>query len=151
MNTIDLRYDACGLDNVVLKGLPVLTADDGEEVITIPNIGLLHRVLTVAVATKKSGLTPKELRFLRTELGLSQAELARQVGKEVQAIGRWERGECPIDTAAEIVVRMRVLQEARPEELPLVSDLPRLTVRTADEPQFLIDASDPSHYQEIAA
>jgi transcriptional regulator with XRE-family HTH domain len=151
MTTIDFRYDACGLDNVILKGLKVLQADDGEDVVTIPNIGLLHRVLTVAVASKESGLTPKELRFLRTEMGLTQAQLADMVGKEVQAVGRWERGENPIGTAAEVVIRARALQEATKNPLPPMAELAKWTVRTADEPPFLIDARNPDQYRPIAA
>jgi DNA-binding transcriptional regulator YiaG len=148
MTNIDYRYDACGLDNVILKGLPVVQADDGEEVITIPNVGLLHRVLTVAVASKDTGLQPKELKFLRTEMGLTQAELAALVGKEVQAIGRWERGENPIDKSAEIVIRARALQEAT-QDLPPMGDLARRTVKAASEPPILIDASNPNDYQPL--
>jgi DNA-binding transcriptional regulator YiaG len=150
MTIIDYRYDACGLDNVILKGLRVLQADDGENVITIPNIGLLHRVLTVAVASKDGGLQPKELRFLRSEMGLTQAQLAALVGKEVQAIGRWERDENPIDTSAEIVVRARALQHAT-QELPPMEDMSKWTLKTAIERPFFIDATDPDHYQPLAA
>jgi DNA-binding transcriptional regulator YiaG len=148
--TIDYRYDACGLDNVILKNLPIVQADDGENVITIQNIGLLHRVLTVAVASKETGLQPKELRFLRTEMGLTQAELAALVGKEVQAIGRWERGEHPIDKSAEIVIRARVLQAAA-QDLPPMGDIAKWTVSAASEPPILIDASNPDDYQPLLA
>lgn len=151
MTTIDHRYDACGLDNVILKGLRVFEADDGERVVRVPNIGLLHRVLTVAVASKESGLQAKELRFLRTEMGLTQAELAALVGREVQAIGRWERGENPIDRAAEIVVRTRALQHAEEASLPPIERVATWTIKTASEPPFLIDASDPDQYRPIAA
>ncbi len=74
---IDHRYDECGLDNVILKGLPVVVDDDGEEVITIPNVNMLHRVLAATVASKETGLQPKELRFLRTELGLNSSRTGR--------------------------------------------------------------------------
>jgi transcriptional regulator with XRE-family HTH domain len=145
---MDYRYDACGLDNVILKGLPVVQDDDGEEMITIQNVGLLHRVLIIKLASKDTGLLPKELRFIRTEMGLTQAELAAEVGREVQAIGRWERGENPIDTTAEIVIRARALQTVA-EDLPLIAELAKKTVLAASEPPILIDASDPADYRPM--
>jgi DNA-binding transcriptional regulator YiaG len=150
MTIIDYRYDECGLDNVILKGLPVLQDDDGEAVITIPNVGLLHRVLLTAVASKEGGLQPKEIRFLRTQMGMTQAELAATVGRDAQAVGRWERDENPIDTAAEIVLRAQALQYAE-RDLPPMQELSKWTVRTANERPFLIDAHDPQRYQPLAA
>ena len=79
---VDYRYDECGLDNVILADFPVTIDDVGEEVVMIENVNLLHRVLVGAVAVKEGGLTPKEVRFLRSEMGLSQAELAKLVGRE---------------------------------------------------------------------
>lgn len=151
MNIIDYRYDECGLDNVILKGLRVMKADDGEEVITIPNIGQLHRVLTLAVACKEGGLEPKELRFLRTEMGLTQAQLAALVGKEVQAIARWEKGANPTDKSAEIVIRARAMQQAAESALPPMEQLAEWTMSTAEERPFLIDARNPDQYERIAA
>ncbi|MEI9904138.1 MAG: hypothetical protein WDN06_09245 [Asticcacaulis sp.] len=70
------HYKSCGLDNVVLKDLPLITDDSGEPCVRIPNINGLHRALLRAVVTKTDGLNGKELRFMRTELGLTQAQLA---------------------------------------------------------------------------
>ena len=150
MKIVDYRYDECGLDNVILKDLTVQTADDGEETVTVPYIGVLHRVLTIAVATKESSLQPKELRFLRTEMGLTQAQLAQSVGRDVQAIGRWERGENPIDSSAEIVVRAMALQHVM-EDLPKIETMATWTIPAAIDEPFVIDARDPEHYQRLAA
>ncbi len=144
---IDYRYDECGLDNVILKDLTVLTDDDGEDVITIPNVGLLHHVLMMEIAAKESGMQPNELRFVRTEFGLTQAELAALVGRDVQTIGRWERGENPIDKAAEIVVRAKVLETTG--HMLKMEELARRTLASASQPPFVIDASDPDHYKPI--
>jgi len=149
--SIDYRYDACGIDNVVLKGLPLVTDDEGEEVITIPNINLLHRVLTAQVASKETGLQPKELRFLRTQMELTQAQLAELVGRDVQTIGRWERGEHPIDKSAEIVIRAHALECARTGNPLRVDELARRTMSVAGQPPFMIDASDPDNYRPLAA
>lgn len=147
--TIDYRYDECGLDNVILKDLTVLTDDDGEDVITIENVGLLHHVLMMQIAAKDSGLQPKELRFLRTEFGMTQAELAAMVGREVQAIGRWERGEHPIDKAAEIVIRAKALELT--DSVLKMEEIARRTIASASQPPFLIDASNPEEYKPLKA
>jgi len=147
---IDYRYDECGLDNVILKDFRIVTDDAGEEVVMIPNIGLLHRVLARAVASKESGLQPKEIRFLRTELGMTQAELAAIVGRDTQTIGRWERGESPVEQTAEMVIRKHALEHAEGDDGLTMEALSRLTVQSATNKPFLIDASDPAHYK-IAA
>ncbi len=149
MNLIDYRYDACGLDNVILKGLRVVQDDEGEHLITVPNVGLLHRVLTTTIAAKESGLQPKELRFLRTEMGMTQGQLAALVGKEVQAVGRWERGENPIDRSAEIVIRAHALQGDGERKIPPMGDIAKWTIRVAAEPPIVIDATDPSNYHAL--
>ncbi|MET0273831.1 MAG: helix-turn-helix domain-containing protein [Phenylobacterium sp.] len=148
---IDYRYDECGLDNVILKNFRVCTDDAGEEVVTIPNVNLLHKVLTCVVASKPSGLQPKEIRFLRTELGLTQAQLAALVGRDAQTIGRWERGETAPEQSHEMVIRMRALEQLGEAELPSIEELARRTVKSSVEPPFLIDARDPAHYRPMDA
>jgi DNA-binding transcriptional regulator YiaG len=148
---IDYRYDECGLDNVILKNLRVVTDHAGEDAVTIPNVSTLHRVLTATVASKETGLQPKEIRFLRTELGLTQAQLAELVGKDSQTVGRWERGETPIEQSAEMVVRLHALQLTGGDELPSMQDMARWTIKSASNPPFVINAEDPDHYRAIAA
>ena len=88
MKTVDYRYDQCGLDGVVLVGLEVLKDDLGESAVTIRNVAGLHRAIVEAIAEKRTGLSGKEVRFIRTELGLTQAELAAVISKDVQTVGR---------------------------------------------------------------
>ncbi len=147
---IDYLYDECGLDNVVLERFPLRLDDDGEEVVTIPNVNLLHRVLVHAVAVKEGGLKPKEIRFLRSELGLSQAELAKLVGRDGQTVGRWERGECPLDQAAEMVIRRKAIEYVGRSDLS-VEQLAERSVYSAVERPIRIEASDPGSYHAIAA
>ena len=151
MTMVDYRYDECGLDNVVLKGLPVLTDDEGVAVTTIPHVNTLHRVLTTMVATKTSGLQPKEIRFLRTEMELTQSQLAALVGKDVQTMGRWERGETPIERSAEIVIRAHALQVIGTETVPSMETLSAWTLASPSMPPFVVDARNPLAYQPVAA
>jgi len=151
MTLIDYRYDECGLDNVILKNLPVTTSDDGSPVVTIRHVTQLHRLLVRMVAEKSSGLEPRELRFLRTELEMTQAELGSLVGRDVQTIGRWERGETPIDKASEIVIRTHALQQSGDSSSTRVGDLATRTVKSARSMQFLVNASNPDRYEAVAA
>lgn len=89
----DYRYTECGLDNVIVHEMNVIVDDAGDEVYCVPNIMLLHKVIAHCIITRSHGIRPEELRFLRTEIGLTQAELAQIVKKDHQTIGRWERGE----------------------------------------------------------
>jgi len=75
-NSVDYHYRACGLDNVMIMSLPVESDDAGEIVIRIPNIKGLHRVLAHCLIVQPNALKGKELRFLRTEIGMTQAQLA---------------------------------------------------------------------------
>lgn len=150
MTRLDYRYDECGLDNVILVGLEVCEDDVGEEVVTLQNIDGLHRAIVEGIAKKQSGLNGRELRFVRTELGLTQAELAAVISKDVQTIGRWERGEFPIDPTADTVVRVLALQHVE-SALPAVEEMATWAVASSGEPPFRIDASDPDNWRPLAA
>ena len=147
------RYTACGLDNVYLVGLPVAEDRAGDTTITIPHINSLHSLLRDEVAQKSSGLDPKEIRFLRTELGMTQAQLAQLVHKDAQTVGRWERGDTAIDGASETILRAMTLEDLYPtERQPLsIRDLTARSVRSLESHDYRIDASNPAEYRAIAA
>jgi len=147
---INYRYDECGLDNVILEDFPVLVDDAGDEVISIPNVNVLHQVLVHAVATKPGGLNPKEIRFLRSEMGMSQAELAKLIGRDGQTLGRWERGETNIDQTAEIVLRMKAIEFTGKAGLP-IDEIANRTVYSAIQQPILIDAATPGTYRPKTA
>ena len=101
------HYTECGLDHVMINGVQFIQDDAGESVTTIPNIDGLHRAIATGIVSKSGNLTGKELRFLRTEMGMTQAELAAIVHREPLAISRWERGETElIDANAETLIRL---------------------------------------------
>ena len=66
--------------------------DAGEQVVTIRNVAGLHKAIATAIVMKRANMTGKELRFLRTEMGMTQAELADVVHREAachQPLGAW--------------------------------------------------------------
>ncbi len=105
------HYTECGLQNVYIDGLEIVLDDDGDEVITIPAINELHRVIAMGIVSHEHGMSGGELRFLRTEMGYTQAELSILVHHDKQSIGRWERSEFEIDSSAEAIIRRLAIEK----------------------------------------
>lgn len=146
------RYTECGLDNVLIDGMMPCEDDDGDEVVVIPNIRGLHRAIAAGIVEHLSGMSGQELRFLRTEIGMTQAELAQVVHRDAQSIGRWERGEVNIDSTAEALVRLLAIEELKIDVGDeRIAELSKRCVPTDNIQQILIDGSDPNDYKPIAA
>ena len=145
------HYTECGLDNVYIEGTFIIIDDDGDEVVTIPNINSLHNAIAHGLINKPVGLTGRELRFLRTHMGMTQAELARLVHREPLSVSRWERDEGEIDSNADTLIRLHAndvlgLQlEASTHEVSLRA------VPSAEPREIRIDGTDPDHYRPVAA
>ncbi len=146
------RYTQCGLDNVEIHGLPPMVDDSGEKVYEIPNVNGLHKAIAKSIVDRPAGMTGKELRFLRTEMGMTQAELASVLQRDAQSIGRWERGEVAIDQTAELVVRMLVVQNLNLDMSPAVADLAKKCVPSATYPMGIdLLKTDENTYEKFAA
>src|ERR1043165_8059120 len=141
------KYTDCGLDNVSIEGISVLRDDGDEKSVTIPNINGLHRCIAHGIVSKKSGMTGKELRFLRTELGMTQAELAKVVNRESLTISRWERGEDVIDSNAQTLIRECANETLHLPKRSTVEEMSGWAVKPAETPPLVIDGSDPTNYR----
>jgi putative zinc finger/helix-turn-helix YgiT family protein len=105
-------YTECGLPDVVLVGVKVSRCPScGKQAVSIPNVEGLHKAIARALADKRDGLTPQEIRFLRKSLGFSGAEFARVMGKTPETVSRWESVTSPMmmDAAAERLLRLMVM------------------------------------------
>lgn len=143
------RYVECGLDNVFIEGIALVVDDAGETVYSIPHITGLHRAIAKSIVSHEHGISPPELRFLRTEMGMTQAELATTLYLDRQAIGRWERGECPIDPRAEALIRAMAVNRLHLDVGLTVEELAARCVPTAEVQMISIDGSDPSDYRPL--
>lgn len=143
------HYTECGLPNVWIENIKVHMDDAGESVYHIPNITGLHRAIAETIVTSQKGITGPELRFLRTEMGQTQAELANTLHKEGLTIGRWERGEHPIDENAETVIRLLAIEALGLSERP-VSEIAKWSLASAMLREIHIDGSDPDNYRAAA-
>ena len=97
-------YTESGLPNVWIRCARVKD-DAGEDAIIIPNINLQHKEIAKKIVTSAHALTGPELRFLRTEMGMTQAQLGERVQQKCLTIACWEKEESPLDGDAEKLVR----------------------------------------------
>ena len=144
------HYTECGLDNVWVRGLDPVVDDEGEEIVTIPGINLLHRAIAESIVQAEDAMTGPELRFLRTEMGLTQAELAGKIGMHAQEIGRWERGEHPINKQIDTLFRILAIRDLELKCDDDVEKLIDLTTRAFPGPGerlHMIDGTQPGRYE----
>jgi DNA-binding transcriptional regulator YiaG len=145
------HYRECGLSNVYIYGLEPFRDDDGDEVIQITAIPQLHREIARGIVAHPGGISPEELRFLRTEIGLTQSELAEIVHVDRQTVGRWERGETPIDPRAETIIRQHVIEVLNLEHQGGIAALARRSVPTARTQPIEIEAANEGYRLRPAA
>jgi len=106
-----LHYTACGLDNVYLVSGYALENTPYGEGLSIKHADQLHKAIGLYLARQKNALSEKELRFLRKQMNLTQAELGRLIGLSSQQVARWEKGESDISGPADRLVRGLYIQD----------------------------------------
>lgn len=100
------HYTMCGLDNVWLEnGYTLREGKYGQEV-AVDHADELHLAIAGALTKKKGTLTAKEFRFIRKSIGLSQQRAAEWVGVTEQTLSLWERGQSPVTTAGDRLIRL---------------------------------------------
>jgi len=100
-----IQYTDCGLDDVYLvSGYEIEDSHHGKS-LSIKNLDELHRAIGCYLASQKKVLSGKELRFLRKQMDLTQAELGKLVGLTHQQVARWEKEQFEISGAADLLVR----------------------------------------------
>jgi DNA-binding transcriptional regulator YiaG len=144
------QYTQSGLDNVFLEGIETEIDDTDQPCVRIPSVRELHRVIATGIVQRESAFSPAELRFLRTELGLTQAQLALIVHVDTQTVGRWERGETPIQETADTVIRRLAIERlGLPVDLG-IDELARRATPSAVSAPIRIDGRSPPHYRLAA-
>ncbi len=103
-----LHYKECGLDDVYLvSGYDWVDTGHGQGLV-IRDLDDLLKAISLQLSMKKS-LNGKEVRFLRKQLDVTQAKLARYVGLNPQQVARWEKGESEITESAAAILRLLIL------------------------------------------
>jgi putative transcriptional regulator len=132
------QYTGCGLDNVyLLSGFKVENGPYGKSV-AIQELDGLHAAIAHFLAVEKKILSGKELRFLRLQIGLTQAELAKLLGLSSQSVARWEKGHSNKgNPAAELLVRALYLDDSD-EDLRLKKYLTDLSQKDSHVAETLV-------------
>lgn len=123
----EARRSYAGLEGVIIEGVQVRHCPScGEEEVSYSNVEDLHTQLALKLAQKEAALTPQEIRFLRTYLGLSSTDLARRMGVAKETVSRWERVDKPLamSTTAERLLRLLAVHE-QPVEQYAIEQLDR--------------------------
>ena len=145
------HYTECGLQNVYIQGINPLVDDDGDDVILVAGINILHRVIAEAIVSHPKGMNGAELRFLRTEMGYTQSEMATIVHRDKQTIGRWERSEKELDSVAETLIRKLAIEKLALQVDLKIEQLSRSSVPTAEVQPINISAVDDGYQLDRAA
>jgi DNA-binding transcriptional regulator YiaG len=121
LNNEDVRnepvlYRACGLDEIYLLNGYNLEEHDGEQFLSITKMDELHMAIGRHLVTQRKGLSPKEVRFLRKTMNMTQAELASLLGNNAQSVARWEKGQCEVPGASEKLLRLTFLANLMSDE-----------------------------------
>ena len=116
------HYTESGLDNVFIDGIRIERDDDGDEVVTVPAINDLHRVIAEGIV--------REVKTWAKEM--TQAELAQLVHRDKQSIGRWERGEIEFDPTAETLIRQLAIEKLELKVEVGIGELSQRSVPTAE-------------------
>jgi DNA-binding transcriptional regulator YiaG len=101
------QYRESGLDDVYLAGGYRKVDAGGRSFVVIDDIDGLHEAIGRFLIEETRRLTGAQFRFLRTELGLSQAALAHLLDVSEQSVARWEKGKTRrVDAAADRLLRL---------------------------------------------
>ena len=128
----EYHYRECGLDSVFLgNGFEIRPHEDGRTTIHIQDVEGLHKAIGRILVEDKKRLRGKEIRFLRTELLMSQRALANVLGVDEQTLARWEKGRIRIPPSYDAVIRLIYLQQTGGNEQ--IIDLLRRIADLEDE------------------
>ncbi|MHC9235024.1 helix-turn-helix domain-containing protein [Pseudooceanicola sp. 502str34] len=109
-------YRLSGLDDVVLLNGFTRHETEYGDAVSIDAVDALHNAIALHIITAKKALSPKEFRFLRTELGMTQDELGTKIGVDGQTIARYEKGSTQISGPADRLLRVLIILRIIPED-----------------------------------
>jgi DNA-binding transcriptional regulator YiaG len=149
-NAEKYQYKACGLDGVyLLNGFDTVTTSEGVGV-TVRNIDALHDAIGQHLVTERKELSGKELRFLRKEMDLTQAELGRFIGLSSQQVARWEKAESAISQPADYLLRKLYLEHIN-GEVSLKELVEELDDKDSSEPREQLFSAADGKWRPVAA
>lgn len=110
------RYDlgkVLGLEAVTLLGAKGLVCDKcGEVILDGEVIEQATEALNIVLVSQAGVLDPREARYLRKELEMTQEQLAERLGVHRVSVARWETGDVAMGQAESMALRAMVAMKA---------------------------------------
>jgi DNA-binding transcriptional regulator YiaG len=108
---------AVGLPNIwLLNGVTFEDDPDYGQLVTIQKLSGLHRAIGLRIIEKSELMSGPELRFLRKQLGLTQAALAHKVQLTDQTIANYEKGVTEISGPADALLKLTYMISLVPDD-----------------------------------
>jgi putative zinc finger/helix-turn-helix YgiT family protein len=99
-----------GLKHVILQDIELVHCDKcGNEDPIIPHVNALMQALARAVVCKPYRLQGREVRFLRTYLGMTGEQFARLLHVDKTTLSKWENDHDPVGEQSDRLIRMYAL------------------------------------------
>ncbi len=110
------HYTESGLSNVSLVNGYTEKETPYGDAVAIDDVDALHAAIGADLIKSPARLTGEEVRFLRQEMDLTQANLAKELKVDGQTVARWEKGESEISGPADGLIRvLYAWHEDKPE------------------------------------
>jgi putative zinc finger/helix-turn-helix YgiT family protein len=100
------HYIESGLDNLILEGIDIFGCPCGENIVRIPAVDELHKLVGLRIIIKNTPLTGNEIRFLRKNMGMSATKLAGLMGIDNATVSRWENEKQKISKSHDHFLRL---------------------------------------------
>jgi putative transcriptional regulator len=125
------QYLASGLDNIFLMNGVTEEMTDYGPMVHIENINGLYHAIGLHIIEKGEPMEGAEFRFLRKQMQLSQADLAKYLGVTDQTVANYEKGKSgkeglgPADAAMRTFYLLKIVPKAtRVEAIKRFIDAP---------------------------
>ncbi|GLQ15871.1 helix-turn-helix domain-containing protein [Maritalea porphyrae] len=152
------HYKECGLENIYLSNGFIFDEFEGEQVVAVKDIDALHEAIGLHIVLERKVPSGKELRFLRAELDMTQAELATMLNVSSQSVARWEKEECEVNGGAVLALKLLFALKALPEDVKdklvagLVDRLDALSkADESDQEAFVLTYSNDNWFDQLIA
>ena len=124
-----------GLSNIYLRNGFTVADSDGDETISYENLTGLYFEIGRAIASNPFTMRSEEFRFMRKQLGMSQADIASLFDKSDQAVAKWEKGLLPVPKAESTLLKIFWLsQKVRATEFKSIVLSFNASVDAQDQP-----------------
>lgn len=119
------HYTECGLDNIYLSNGFEREEFEGEETVAIHNVDGLWKAIGLHIVVNQKTIEPKEIKFLRNIMRMTQSDLASKLRVDDQTVARWEKGKHEIPGPADTALRFLFLSSpvAQPDGRDILDEI----------------------------